>query len=213
MNKQEDIYDVAKVWLGKRVWKTIGVKDTDFNILYKFLKRHPNYDNWIHKEPTHFKIGRNTQKSLTMEVKFKNCKRYRIVSWVCCARQKIPNHQKSDSYKLNQAMRYAVKIQMNGFRKNKKLICCLCNKNKRIEVDHYPNKFSQIRDDFLEMKNKKGNIQPNTFKYHPKKGMYMFLKGNKENNYYDNKWKTSWQRYHKKHATYRLLCSSCNKKN
>ena len=40
----------------------------------------------------------------------------------------------------------------------------------------------------------------------------MFKDGNKADNYYGKKWKQAWQRYHKSHATYRYLCSTCNKK-
>lgn len=211
MEQNEDIYDIAKIWLDKRQG-IINKKHADFIILVKFLQRHPNYNNWINKNVYSFKISRNCQKSLVLYVKFVG-KTYRIVSWVACARKKIPNYKQSDAYKLNQAMRYSVRIQMNKFRKTQKhLKCVKCKSCDRIEVDHFPIKFAKIRDNFIEMKSKKNQPCPTDFKYLPKKGRYLFLKGSKQNKYYDSKWKLSWQRFHSSKATFRLLCSKCNKK-
>ena len=207
-----DIYDEAKEWLAKRAHRTINAKHTDFLFLYKFLQRHPSYDTWKFKEAIVFKISRNTQKSLVMYVKFKGTKKFRIVSWVACARAKLSSRQTSDTNQLTSAMRYATRTQLRQYRRtHSPEICVLCQKRTQIEVDHHPLHFSTIRDNFLAMKEKRGDPPPTDFTYHPKKGRFIFKNGTKKDNYYDKRWKQAWQRYHNKHASYRFLCSICNR--
>ena len=142
----DDIYNDAKLWLEKRVGQRIGKTSSDFLILVKFLHRHPNFDNWKFQEPSGFQIIRNSQKSINLMVKFQGMKKYRVVSWVACARKKVI---KINS--LNSAMRYAIRRQISKFRKSTRFpICELCKSENRIEVDHYPNRFCDIRDDFIE---------------------------------------------------------------
>lgn len=207
------MYNEAKAWLEKRAHRTFTAKHEEFSILCEFLRRHPNYDTWKFKKPEKFQITRNTQKSLIMNVKFKGLKRSRIVSWVSCATMKVKSSQKSETAKLTQAMRYAIRSQLKAFKKTKALPYCeLCHSYKSIETDHYPIHFSELRDNFIAMKTKKGDNPPEKFVYHPKKGRFMFGNGNKSDKYYAKRWKISWQTYHRNHATYRFLCSTCNRK-
>ena len=110
-------------------------------------------------------------------------------------------------------MRHAIRLQIKNYKRSHLTeICALCKSRHRIEVDHYPRHFVEIKEDFIEMKKKKGQLPPSEFRWHPKKGNFMFKDGNKNNDYYDKKWKLAWQRYHNTKAEYRYLCSTCNKK-
>jgi hypothetical protein len=216
-NETLDTYDKAKNWLTDHVHRVFFSRNvTEFKILSDLISRHPSRSEWKNLIPTSFKISRSTANgSLVLYVKFEGLNNYRIVSWVACSKGRLAKSQCSDNddNKLNGAMRYAIRQQINAYRKSNPVqICLLCQTESKIEVDHYPIHFVDIKDNFIKMKMERGEIPPADFKWHPKKGNFMFKDGNKSNDYYDKKWKQSWQRYHKVHATYRYLCSTCNKK-
>lgn len=212
-----DTYDKAKKWLNSHVHKNYFPSNTyEFNLLSDLLNRHPSKSEWKNQTPTSFKISRSPGNgAVVMYVRFEGLSNYRIVSWVACAKGKLAKHQQSDNddNKLNGAMRYAVRIQISNYKKaHHSQVCFLCNTEYRIEVDHYPKHFVEIKEGFLKIKGEKGELPPTEFKWHPKKGNFMFKDGTKANDYYDKKWKLAWQKYHNKHAEYRYLCSTCNKK-
>ncbi len=212
-----DTYDKAKKWLADHVHRNYFPRNVlEFNTLYKLIDRHPSKRDWKNQVPTSFKISRSPANgALVMYVRFEGLNKYRIVSWVACAKGKLAKHQQSgnNDNKLNGAMRYAVRIQVSNYKKSHPIQeCVLCKTSYRIEVDHHPLHFVDIKENFIRMKLGKGGLPPANFKWHPKKGNFMFRDGNKANDYYDKKWKQVWQRYHKKHAQYRYLCSTCNKK-
>lgn len=187
-------YIELKTWLTLRINKTFVIDINDeYDLLFTLLQKHPSYDNWKFKIPIAFKIIK--KKAIQLLVSFVKNK-YRIVSWVSC----VKNKSKIDP--LTSAMRQAIKRQISIYKRNnldKK--CVLCNSIIKIEVDHIV-KFALIKNNFLNI----SIITPTTFDCHPKRGYYMFKKC-------DVKWKTQWQKYHLKNASYRYLCSSCNKKN
>ena len=212
-----DTYDKTKKWLESRVHRNIFPSNfEDFCILSQLLDRHPSKTSWKNQVPISFKISRSTGNgSLVMYVRFEGTNKYRIVSWVACGKGKLSKQQEPDNpdNKLNSAMRYAIRLQINNYKKSHRTeICELCETGYRIEVDHYPIHFVNLKENFIKMKSEKGEYPPTEFKWHPKKGIFMFKDGTKANDYYDKKWKQSWQRYHNTHATYRYLCSTCNKK-
>ncbi len=211
-----DTYVKTKKWLIDHVHRNYFPRNPEFKILYDLLDRHPSKLEWKNQNPISFKISRSPGTgSLVMYVRFEGLNKYRIVSWVACSKGKLAKHQQSNNpdNKLNGAMRYAVRIQVSNYKKSHHTqTCVLCQSTHRIEVDHHPLHFVDIKQGFLKMKTSKGDLPPDKFKWHPKRGNFMFRDGTKADNYYDKKWKQSWQRYHKKHATYRYLCSTCNKK-
>ena len=209
-----DTYDKAKEWLGYHVDKVyFSFNRSEFSLLSDLLNRHPDKNKWVNQTPLSFKISRSPgNNALVMYVKFEGMKNYRIVSWVACSTGKV-THQQSDDNMLNGAMRYAIRKQVNNYKALHPIqICAICQSQYRIELDHFPKHFVQIKEDFINMKLSKEEPAPTEFKWHPKKGNFMFKNGTKSNNYYDKKWKMSWQAYHNKHAEYRYLCSTCNKK-
>lgn len=211
-----DTYDKAKKWLTAHVHKNFFPRNPEFQILCDLIDRHPSKTDWTYQKPRSFKISRSPGNgSVVMYVRFEGLNKYRIVSWVAAAKGKLAKHQQvgnTDS-QLNGAMRYAIRVQINNYRKSHyDQTCTLCGSGYRIEVDHHPLHFVDIKENFIQMKTAKGELPPAEFKWHGKRGNFMFQNGNKANNYYDKKWKQAWQRYHKTHATYRYLCSTCNKK-
>lgn len=211
-----DTYDKTKKWLGEHVHRNFFPRNPEFNTLLRLIDRHPSKNEWTNQIPTSFKISRSPGNgALVMYVRFEGLSNYRIVSWVACAKGKLASHQQSnnDENKLNGAMRYAIRVQVSNYKKaHPTQVCVLCETKYRIEVDHYPRHFVDIKEEFIQSKLAKGEQPPTLFKWHPKKGNFMFRDGTKADGYYDKKWKVAWQKYHNTHATYRYLCSTCNKK-
>jgi len=212
-----DNYDKTKKWLQEHVHRNFFPRNhQEFTILSNLIDRHPSKSTWKNQTPTSFKISRSPGNgSLVLYVRFEGLSRYRIVSWVACAKGKLAKHQQAgnDDNKLNGAMRYAIRSQISNYRRGHHTqVCAICDSSHRIEVDHYPLHFVDIKEGFLKMKTGKGDMPPSDFKWHSKRGNFMFKDGTKATNYYDKRWKQSWQRYHNKHAEYRYLCSTCNKK-
>ena len=205
-----DNYDSTKKWLSDRVYRNIFPNDPEFKVLSALIDRHPAKHTWKNQNPISFNISRLTGNGvLVLYVKFEGLNKYRIVSWVSCARGKL---SKKPDNKFNGAMRYAIRLQVSKYRKNNtNRVCDICDSKYKIEVDHYPVHFVNLKNDFVKIKLEKDTPPPTEYKWHPKRGNFMFKNGTKSNNYYDKKWKQSWQRYHNKHASYRYLCSTCNK--
>ena len=103
---------------------------------------------------------------------------------------------------LIKAMRYAIRRQIQKFRKTFTLLksCVQCQKRTSLQVDHiYP--FCFLVRDFL---NKKIPSEiPTTFQYKRRTGLVFFNK-------VDQSFNRSWQIYHRKNATYQWLCKACN---
>ena len=216
-------YDKTKEWLTKHCHKTYYLEkskhETEFIILYRLLKRHPNYKNWKRQQPNAFKITRGRgNKALQLFVRFPTEKtdgKFRIVSWTACGKGVLAKRQlpTSTNSQLTSAMRYAIRRQISTYRKSFGLRqCVLCRSLNRIEVDHYPEQFVSLKERFLIKEIEKNHQPPRSFTMHPKRGISMFNKGTKEDNYYDERWKKRWQTFHNKNANYRYLCSTCNKK-
>ena len=183
-------YAQVKKWLNEH----IGMyrSGEEFDLLVLLLQNHPSYNDWKLNTPLAFKVV--MKKSLQLMVSFK-VNRYRIVSWVrCCKKIKSIDP-------LTSAMRHAIKRQISIYKnKNPLRTCSICHTSDKIEVDHYPLKFLTLKDNFIILHPNK----PTSFRYHGKRGYNMFHK--------KEAWKTLWQKYHLKLASYRYLCSTCNKK-
>ena len=137
--------------------------------------------------------------------------RWRIISWVACVKGNVVT-KSSEKNKLTQAMRHAIRKQIQIWRNSigktqplgHKCVLCECDNYDKLEVDHFPKTFSQIKRDFLASHINDEMIGKIKIEWSPTKTSYRFQKGEKTN--------MKWQRYHRIHATYRWLCSACNKK-
>lgn len=189
-------YNDTKSWLinNKGVYSKNSVGEA-FDTLCLLIKNHPNYNGWKFNTPYKFKII--MKKYIQLHVLFEGAKKYRIVSWTQCCKGKVT---KKDP--LTSAMRQAIKRQITIYKNsNIDKKCVLCGSTDNIEVDHYPIKFVDIKNDFLINNT---HTSPQEFDWHPKRGYSMFKPC-------DKVFKTKWQKYHHSKATYRYLCSKCNK--
>ena len=183
-------YTSVKLWLSNH----LGTfkKGQDFDLLHLLIKNHPAYTEWQYNIPLVFKVTK--KKVLQLMVSFQPGK-FRIVSWVRCCKKVVQCDP------LTSAMRHAIRRQISMYKsKHPDKVCAVCNHDKRIEVDHYPVKFLTLKQNFSTT-----IISPTNFRYHPKRGYCMFTKK-------DVLWKKAWQKHHLKLASYRYLCSTCNKK-
>lgn len=222
-------YDEVKSWLETRCHTTITKKSspTDFAIMQEMLSKHPNFEDWKCKECDAFKITRSAKgKALQVHMKMikpeveplssekpkfgdmnslkKKKDNWRIVSWVACATGKVVRKPK-DSNKITQAMRYAVRKQISGWRNHNAYNpkCMLCQTQEKLEVDHYPLTFAKMKTDFIATY-LDGKIEDVKVRWDNRNTSYRFSKGEPIN--------TRWQRFHQARATYRWLCGNCNKK-
>lgn len=224
-NKDDIIdYESVKSWLEKHVHQTINSKHPEFSIMNKILQKHPNFKEWKNQDCEAFKITRSPKnKALQVHIKMTNKNKiesenpkintlktlkkkeqneWRIVSWVACAKGKV-GQKSSDKNQLTQAMRFSIRKQIKNYRDSNSYNpkCAICEKTNQLEVDHFPLTFAEMRDDFLSQIEDKDNIK---IRWDKNKISYRFDKGESTN--------TKWQRYHLKRATYRWLCSDCNKR-
>lgn len=183
-------YKDTKLFLHNNIG--IYYKGEVFDVLCSMIEKHPNYNEWTYKTPKSIKVIK--KEYIQLHVLFDGTKKYRVVSWVQCCKKV----SKKDP--LTSAMRYAIRRQINQYKKlNPNKVCVLCSSLVKIEVDHYPTPFCEIRNTFLL-----NNAILEQFNYHPKRGNYMFRKQ-------DKIYQRKWCLYHKQNATYRYLCSKCNK--
>lgn len=195
-------YKTVKAWLTKHVHTTITPdRLDDFNEMFSFLQNHPNWSNWTNQIPEYFRITRSPKKkALQVYVKFTDVKKERIVSWVDCTDKYNPNRNNLQN-QLKQAMRSAISPQIVNWRTfNNPQKCALCDSWDNIEVDHYPCKFYQIKNDFL---NDTEIIPPTSFRWDGNR--YQF-------NTSDFIFSNIWSNFHLMRATYRYLCATCNQK-
>jgi hypothetical protein len=188
-------YETAKAWLAERVHRRVMANSVDFEIMDEMLKKHPDYGNWINVDIEYFQITRAPKKkSLQVYMKMKGISRPRIVSWTACVTGK-----KRKNNNLSAAMRSAIKYQIDDFSfRNPVKRCFVCDTYNRIEVDHFPKKFRDIKKEFL-LNVDEGNI-PKLY-FHRTKWILPegeFLNG--------------WQAFHEHSASYRYLCDTCNQK-
>lgn len=117
------------------------------------------------------------------------------ISWNKC----LSGKPDSPEMLLTRALRAAIMYQMKIYRRSQVRCCVLCSSDKEITVDHYPTKFRDIRDEFLQT-----HTPPTTFTKNYR-SQDCFHEEDKE-------FEREWQEFHEQKATYRILCSTCNTK-
>ena len=159
-------YSEIKNWLESHAHRYFEPKHEEFKVMLQILQKHHNYKNWKFQDVLAFKITRSPKKkAIQVLVNFaqnsddgskrkgKGKEKWRNVSWKACCddikAKKITRHAK-----INQAMRFSIKPQIKQFRtQNPNEICDICRTTQHIEVDHYMQLFSDIRDNFLKLEN------------------------------------------------------------
>ena len=173
--------------------------------LKMILSLHPNNEkNGIDMD--YFMVKLNIYNNRELNIKMKN-KLIQSVSYKLCLRYlydkpKISNDKLHRSNVL-MSLRHAV---WNGKRAEfveeiVNDICCICNSEGNMDVDHYGVSFQEIVDNFFIV---------NSFKYED----IRVFPNKKINNWYmeleDPLIRDKWVKYHDNIAEYRLLCKKCN---
>ena len=188
-------YETAKEWLTRRVHRRVVENTPDFEIMHDMLKKHPDYGNWVNTDVEYFQITRAPKKkSLQVYMKMRGISRPRLVSWTACVTGK-----KRKNNNLSAAMRSAIKYQVDEFSfRNPVKRCFVCDSYNRIEVDHFPKKFRDIKKEFLI-----GVNEEDIPKLYFHRTKWILPEG---------EFLTSWQAFHEHSASYRYLCDTCNQK-
>ena len=167
---------------------TKGLSYQDKEMLYEIIKGHPDP-----KKIEGVKDFRILQMSNSKQLQILKDE-WEPISWICCSTGK----GRDSKYLLNRLLRTSIMSQIQEFRKSvKNQICELCNSIENLQVDHI-NLFSDLVKEF----NSTRNI-PTEFI-----GCGEILSFIDK----DISYKNEWIEFHKKNATFRILCQNCNLK-
>jgi len=196
-------------YVRKIIYEDIGIcndiKDTypeEYYILTKILERHPDF-NSKSKNMCNIKIvsDRLNKKALKTLI-VNNDGSYVDIAWRCA----ITGNKKSEKNDLMSAMRSSIDPQIKQFRREHSNDCCqLCGNSERLDVDHNDTKNSAFDELVLNFINKNNDIEI----------PYKFVELNDDthrNTFLekDAVFKDEWLKYHKKNASLRMLCHTCN---
>lgn len=188
--------DAAK----KHVRSSMNPFDPLNPIWMDLLNRHPNRLEKIGVGIDTFFISQNPVNPQAYQLNIKRIDgSIDHFSWLKC----IDGYNKSNEAMLLSAMRLAISPQAQAFKFRAGVQCALCK--RRVEnrglrhVDHYPLSFSDISKTFLEGE----SGRPVKFDECAKSNAAKFQEADKE-------FEQRWFDYHLVHASFRLLCMSCN---
>ncbi len=161
------------------------------------FKRHPGYpEKFIGLNDVVVKYNLHFKNQLEVHIKNKNSE----MDVVSIMKECVTGKPKDN---LNIAMRTSIQQQIYDFRnKQNKFVCELCETTENIEIDHHSEKmtFAKLCKNFM---NQNALPTPIAFDEDTKSHMKCFRKE-------DEKFKNSWNKYHKEHAILRMLCKLCN---
>ena len=187
------------------IYNIIGVCDDikinhpdSFKVLNKILERNPNFNSRKENISTIKLVEDTSNNSLKMFLVYENGHE-NAISWKCAITGKV----KTDKYKLMSALRSSVEDQILKFRRESIQECNFCNSKNNLHVDHIKH-FEEIVFEFLEIMKTKNKKIP-TFFGETDRNRKCFLEN-------DSEIQTLWNEYHKREATLRMLCQSCNLK-
>lgn len=185
MNLKES-RNFIEMYLGRTVVKG----DHGFQEMINFLSVHLTSD-YIN-ELEQFRVRRQRGR-LLLEIKKNGWRKWKLTSW----RRGSSNYTEPD--RLTQAMRYSVRRHSSRFRKEQtSRRCTRCYSVKKIHVDHIT-PFRLLKADFLSTQ----LSIPNEFQW--KRRRWDFQKEHLT-------FKKKWQKYHREHVKFQLLCQNCNLK-
>lgn len=197
-------------FLERCVFKTLtpSAYPEQFNTIISALKMRycdsEKFSDETLQKITAIKIDRDYNKRLQVAIQYEHAKKWHNISWTSMysskpARKKQPTHHS----KVISAFRHHIKDQITNYNSTRFGIrkCQICDCFDNLEVDHTkPNTFGVLLHRYLsETNTKEENIK-------------VYWSG--------TSWKLSndvlreqWYIFHQTHATFRLLCGDCNKKN
>jgi len=188
------------------IYNSIGIcndiKNTyppHYDTLIEILKRHPQFISKT-QNMCNIKIRKNTLNKKALEIIIINTDGSETdISWRCA----ITSEKKTNKHELMSAMRSSVEDQIFQFKKNNVNKCVLCHNSDNLHVDHIIF-FDELAFNFIDYIKDKHIQIPDTFgDTNDDSHRRCFLETN-------NNFKNEWVNYHKKHATLRILCQTCN---
>lgn len=189
----------------KSLLESIGVcssvKGFDINLyndLCEILKRHPQQHKKL-SNMVDIKIVPNILNRQALEIHIvKEDGTFEDISWRIC----ISGKEKTTKHELASALRYSINEQTYDFKKNTETnFCSLCKRASDVyHVDHVI-QFDELMQNFIEI-----TLFPTPTSYdNASDGSNR--RAFKEK---DHDFETEWKKYHATHATYRMLCETCN---
>ena len=199
-------------YVKKIIYEDIGIcndiKNTypkEYYILIKILERHPEFKtktkNMSNIKITHDKLNKKALKTIIINNDGKNID----ISWKCA----ITGKSKSKKYDLTSALRSSIDTQIHQFRKDHiNDYCQICGSTEKLQVDHNDTKnssFAELVLNFISYIKKNTDIEiPDKFgELNDDTHRRGFLEE-------DTAFKNKWLKYHKEHASLRILCRTCN---
>lgn len=176
--------------------------DEDYVIIRKLLERHPHYEEkYKNREMTYYKLTLGFGSSLKRVYNL-STDGDKTISWVSCI-----TRRSMDNDNLKSSMRDIIQNDIDEYRRENgglHYVCGKCgsSKSESIQVDHII-PFATLYADFM-----KSNIYmiPSEFVQNKQRfNRTMFAQT-------DSDFVKSWRNYHKKNATFQLLCNQCNGK-
>lgn len=199
-------------FLEKCVFKTLTKEryPTEFSTIIDALReRYKDSDKFSEEvldNVTAIKVDRDVRKSLQVAVQYNNQRKWNKISWTnMYSSQSSQPIQPTHHSKVCKAFRQEIKDQAAQFLQcyhghPKCELCGTLGGSSKIEVDHKkPKTFSWIMAQFLTI----NNINENDISVGWTGRRYVLN---------DQVLCNKWTIYHAQQATFRLLCSSCNKK-
>jgi len=165
-----------------------------YNFFFKLFQNHPHADRKRVAEIVDIFIqmgyGNTYQMGYSLSDGTKD-----TISWNTC----VTGTPKPPSSLLTRAMRTAILAQMYEYKDTQPKICVLCGATKKLTVDHFPRKFRDIKQQFLD--ETKRPIPTEFGKLSAALDCFC---------YDDYPFQREWELFHESHASYRILCLTCN---
>lgn len=205
--KVDDIRCFLLEHLGKTYMRDTTAQECLFHEFLGLLSNHPTWSLRLDDIMGVRVITSRLNDAVTLQLKTN--KIWFTTSWRECRtrvrRQAKPDRKRTTEQKrLTSAMRYAVRLQIDGWAQANtgSAQCARCKALLNLQVDHIHPPFTHIEQGYLA---KQYNDQvPLPIKFDMARSCRS--KFCKE----DEKFKRSWQDYHRYYATYQWLCRSCN---
>lgn len=193
-NSQDEARAYVRNLLAKYPRGTYVTDPKDIEFLNSLVKRHHQAERKIGSGIKHFISERGMANSFSLYI-------LRIdgsvidISYVHCITQR------KDKNSLLVAMRNAIEDQTIDFAEISDDICAMCGSTEMLHVDHKHPPFKVLAANFLKIKKK----HPEFFADCPRTNRAVFKES-------DLEFSEEWQTYHEIHATFQILCITCNLK-
>ena len=190
-SKKELTSDVRQRLKAIRESKATVTSGIEFDFFTELFKRHYNYKEKSKAGIKAFRVDQIQKGDCIFIIRNDNTED--DISWLSC----ISGKSYTNLDDLIPLLRDAINDQMITYRDSALRACIACHDTKFMSVDHIV-PFSKLVNDFLLIEVK----VPSTFDDVLGQG-YKFKPE-------DSKFVEAWIAYHKKEATYQILCRSCN---